>query len=55
MYNAINCNVIFLDEINFNVVTMMFIYYKITKKHLFYIFLLLFIELVLLLCVLQWF
>jgi hypothetical protein len=27
MYNAINCNVIFMDKINFNVMKIMFIYY----------------------------
>jgi len=51
MCNAINYNVIFLDEISFNVMTMTFIYYQNTMKHLFYVILLLHTELVLLCCV----
>jgi hypothetical protein len=51
MCNAINYNVIFFNEINFNVMTMTFIYYLITMKHLFYVILLLYKEVVLLCCV----
>jgi hypothetical protein len=36
MCNSINYNVIFMDEIHFNVMTMMLIYYWMTKKYLFY-------------------
>jgi len=50
MYNEINYNVIFLYEINFNVMTMTGIYYYMTRKYLFFVILLLYIELVLLCC-----
>ena len=36
IYNAINYNVIFMDKIHFNVMTMMLIYYWMTRKYLFY-------------------
>jgi hypothetical protein len=48
MFNTINYNVIFLNEIKFNVLKMMLIYYWMTMKHLFYMILLLYTKLVLL-------
>jgi len=36
MCNAINYNVIFIDEIHFNVMKMILIYYWMTMKYLFY-------------------
>ena len=36
MCNAINYNVIFMDKIYFNVMTLILIYYWMIKKYLFY-------------------
>jgi multisubunit Na+/H+ antiporter MnhF subunit len=44
MCNKINYNVIFLDKINFNIMTVTWIYYYMTKKHLFFVILLLYTE-----------
>ena len=55
MCNEINYNEIFLDEINFNIITLMWIYYYMTTKHLLFVILSLYAKLVLLYCVVLWF